>query len=892
MDPTAQLDSALAIARGTGPRAQRLAALELIGELAGRAHGADWPTAERAAFALLGEALELDTGHERAALVAAMGRAFRNVWLISFVHARLYDGDAEIVGHAIAAAGGLGFASLEPAVAEFLASDDVRLRRAAASALGRMGAVSAAARLARSIEEHPAEAAVALRALTEIRAPHGLEIAAGILEQDGRSEAGLAAALYLAELGDERVVPTLRRMARDASAEVRALAALGAHALSAERAGDAAERILLALAEPDRAARARLARRLRSLPVAGVLAEARVLLADDPFGVLQIIGELRASEVTHFLLEIGGRADFPVDVRARAIGNIEADEGWEREALARIIREASEPAVREAAARAFGAFASLEEALAAVSPLATDESPALRGAFLWAVQLAARPAQLTDAQRTTLEAALRRALVDPEPWVRRRAAYVTGNLRLGTLAAELVALLEREPDAEDLRLAAAVGLSELASPGAFDGLTGAFRREATAAVLAVLSRAIAETCARRPDVAFDPKKVQGKVAHLSREASAQARVAAARVAGAVRGTLPTATLLELAHDAVPRVRVQALAALGQLRLGEAESTLLAALDDADPAIHETAARALLALPGRPIVERLLAYASEGASASSRAEIAAGLTVAPSEVRHLGGALDAAIARLAHDDPAYEPLLLLKARAGGGDARQLDEAGLDVAMASLFPRWPRLAQVRAFHPLAQSMRTAEALYVAGGGLQAADHAPPIVLWMKALEGYTHAFFSPRLQRLQAELVAFADHVDRVVAEWPSYQRFLAGIWSDTVALGGARVDVPLRSAANVLREYQERRQKRLDAPLSVTEWARMMLFFAVDHQATRNVFKVASRGPQEVVRLAHRLHTLAAVRNLVTHREPASAATLEAFRRAYYAAFEDLTGLAG
>jgi hypothetical protein len=40
-----------------------------------------------------------------------------------------------------------------------------------------------------------------------------------------------------------------------------------------------------------------------------------------------------------------------------------------------------------------------------------------------------------------------------------------------------------------------------------------------------------------------------------------------------------------------------------------------------------------------------------------------------------------------------------------------------------------------------------------------------------------------------------------------------------------------------------------------------------------------------------LHTLAAVRNLVTHRANAGIATLNAFRRAYYSAFEDLVALA-
>jgi hypothetical protein len=60
---------------------------------------------------------------------------------------------------------------------------------------------------------------------------------------------------------------------------------------------------------------------------------------------------------------------------------------------------------------------------------------------------------------------------------------------------------------------------------------------------------------------------------------------------------------------------------------------------------------------------------------------------------------------------------------------------------------------------------------------------------------------------------------------------------------------------------------------------------------RNVLKVSARGADQVVRVAHRMQTLAAVRNAVTHRTAAGATTLEAFRRAYYQGFEDLTRLA-
>jgi hypothetical protein len=76
---------------------------------------------------------------------------------------------------------------------------------------------------------------------------------------------------------------------------------------------------------------------------------------------------------------------------------------------------------------------------------------------------------------------------------------------------------------------------------------------------------------------------------------------------------------------------------------------------------------------------------------------------------------------------------------------------------------------------------------------------------------------------------------------------------------------------------------------------MIVLFAVDHTTGfKNLMKVGGQvkqSPEKTVSLAHRLHTLAAVRNLVTHRASAGVATLAAFRKSYYAAFEDLVALA-
>src|SRR5688572_26890628 len=85
----------LAIAALEAPtRADRLDACRFLGDLAGRAMGAEWEIAERAAFALLEAARVADTAADRRGVLAAMGRGFRNIWFLPFVHRRLSDRDA------------------------------------------------------------------------------------------------------------------------------------------------------------------------------------------------------------------------------------------------------------------------------------------------------------------------------------------------------------------------------------------------------------------------------------------------------------------------------------------------------------------------------------------------------------------------------------------------------------------------------------------------------------------------------------------------------------------------------------------------------------------------------------------------------------------------------
>ncbi len=892
--PEDAVDSLAALASGAPTRGGRLEAWRLLGDVAGRSLGARWKAAERAAWALLDIARTYVSPADRSLLLSAMGRAFRNAWLVPFVHARLADDDESIAEAAIGAAGGLGFPGLEDAVARFLTPEAPRrLRLAAVAALGRMGAVSAAPRLAAFVRARSEESAAALRALAEIRSTvaraDAVEILGGPLSRDTDA----AATRYLAEIGAEEVRPTLRRLARNEDPRLRAVAISAARALDVERTEDAGTRILAALAEPDRALRAVLARRLRTRPPDEVVAQARTLLGDDPAGVLQVLGEVRTPEVSRYLLEVAAREDLPARVRARAATCVEANEPWEREALARIVAQGKDSDVRAAAAQTMGAFASIDDVFRHLGALGTDASPQLRGALLWALQLAARPGALTPADRTRCEKEVRRLLADPDGLVRRRAAYVAGNLGLAALAADLGRLARTDETSPDLKTAALVALAELAVPATAVDVVALLARSDDPQIVAAASRTLLAIVWGGGTV--DLSSLAAKVARLMAAKSPLAREGGVRLAGLHPGLVATGAVLALAKDPSPRVREVAVTAIG--RLGdadaEAETVLAAALADPDPGMQERAADALVALPGGKGFDRAVGWVAGDADGWARGRVASKI-VLPPDVRAAATTLAGALRRIGADDAAYEPLLVLQAKALEAAApKSASAAGADVdgAIVAAFPSFRRLAPVRGFAQHAKSLRTAEALCRTTSAIPDADHSPPIVLWSKVLEGWLHAALSPRLRKLQSDAARLWDQVDRVQSDaWPAYQTWLDARWTDPVTLGDARVDVALRSVPNALRDLGERRRRPLDSPLSITEWGRLLLLLGVDHASgVKNLLGVTGTA-ESTAKTAHRLLAIAAVRNLVTHRATAGPATLDAFRRTYYATFEEVVKL--
>jgi hypothetical protein len=219
--------------------------------------------------------------------------------------------------------------------------------------------------------------------------------------------------------------------------------------------------------------------------------------------------------------------------------------------------------------------------------------------------------------------------------------------------------------------------------------------------------------------------------------------------------------------------------------------------------------------------------------------------------------------------------------------------VDDAIVELFPAWTRLRDVRGFAPLGRSLRTAEMLYASSRAGSDADLSAGIVLWMKCLEGYLHAWLAPKLRALSDRSTTLWALSDRLLGSaWPAYQRYLGERWTDPVRVGAISVEVPLRSAINALRDLQDKGGRSLDSPMSVTEWSRILLFLGVDHASgPKNVLEIGCRDPDRSVRLAHKLQVLAQVRNVVTHRSTADLPTLLEFRRSYYVAFEELVKMA-
>ncbi len=184
----------------------------------------------------------------------------------------------------------------------------------------------------------------------------------------------------------------------------------------------------------------------------------------------------------------------------------------------------------------------------------------------------------------------RRALVAPDPMVRRIAAVAAG--RIGDLRATplLVHLLD-EPDST-VRVAAAFALGLLRDSAAveplIERLTGLPPLDTASADEAVT--AIAKTGGRRASDFF-ASVLNGKVA-LTQVDPAPARNQMLLESWRLGAEAPTAALLPFADDTTLTVRWRAIYSLGRLRAPAAATHLIAALRAEDAGTRAVAARAL------------------------------------------------------------------------------------------------------------------------------------------------------------------------------------------------------------------------------------------------------------------------------------------------------------
>src|SRR5262249_13407446 len=154
---------------------------------------------------------------------------------------------------------------------------------------------------------------------------------------------------------------------------------------------------------------------------------------------------------------------------------------------------------------------------------------------------------------------------------------------------------------------------------------------------------------------------------------------------------------------------------------------------------------------------------------------------------LAATIDASLAKVHSDDPAFEPLLRLKLQSALMTTASGAPANIDAAIVAEFPAYAQLVKLSGFDTLVKSLRTAESLYQTTASAKDADLSPPITLWMKVPENYVHAWLGPRMATLQREPATLFDYVDRVIGgSWPNYQRWLEPKWRDPAEVGGARV----------------------------------------------------------------------------------------------------------
>ena len=573
-------------------RAARLDACALLGDLAGRALGAEWDVAERAAFALLEAARVADTAADRRGVIAAMGRGFRNLWLLPFVHRRLSrprpddrGGGAPCRGRARlpgARGGGRRVRRFRPRrrrrAGDPAPRRDRRARphgrgergrsagraRARASPTRRGGAGRARPRSARRPRAPPCS-----RSSTRRSSPRSRSRPCATSPSSARSRSCRCCAGSPAATPPRSASPRASRRARSRPSAI----------------AIAGERFLIALSEPDRAVRA-AARppaphdpgRERARAGRDPARRGRRRRGPDP---------RRAPRAGDHALPARGRGARRAarrDPRARDRrdrGRPGVGARGAREARPRSGRRRGDPRrggpgdrrVRDhdrAASTAWPGSRPRRRPRSAARSCGRSSSRAV-------------PATAPTPRRSRGSSS--RCSPTPIPMVRRRAAYVAGNLGLDRLAPALAKLCGAgEPP--DLRLAGYVALGELGMPGVITEVVAAVRREEDPRVLGAASNAL---------IASGPEPARSRSSRAApRSCSRHPTRACARPAprspGCSDGAVPSTSLVPLAGDDAARgPRRRGVGARQARGSREREGAARPRFATTTPTVHERAA---------------------------------------------------------------------------------------------------------------------------------------------------------------------------------------------------------------------------------------------------------------------------------------------------------------
>ena len=342
--------------------------------------------------------------------------------------------------------------------------------------------------------------------------------------------------------------------------------------------------------------------------------------------------------------------------------------------------------------------------------LAKHGGPTIRGALLWALQLARRPGDASDAAK--IAKVVEPMLDDPDPMVRRRAATSPATSASTSWRAALARRCARRRGRRDEAPPGDAGVeqsrhvvrgdrSQLAAilprcgspptsrsassacPACRQGRRRDPARRRSARARRRIERADRRGARCRTSSRRSP--VASEAAQGSRRAHC-AKPAPKWPASSVARSPPTA-LIPLASDDSPSVRGAALWALGKLGDAASEKTLLAAFRDEDETIHERAAAGLLRLGTPDALAQAIAFTAGHGDPAARVDDRGRAPRSPAHAERLSPVIDSALAKVHADDPAFEPLVRLKLATHVAQRRGRRPIDVDAEIATRVPELP-------------------------------------------------------------------------------------------------------------------------------------------------------------------------------------------------------------